>query len=252
MCFRARMASVAIVLSLASASVSFAQQPDTVAAVHRTGDKPGRASVGGQVGCPWFIEGGDYGKGAQPRMSFTGTFRYRFSPRFRWQVSPYFAWNAYKTGTPMPFSDPDFPFAPGNLPYGHYKDSVLTQVVGANAQLQLTRVRANWVLHVGAGPALYRVVVQNQRKVIKDPVTFDFHQGTYLGVTAEAGIERFMKMLPNTSLEWTVAWHEEYAQRDKQFVSGFNGNPQQVEIRFGAHYYYDFKQEKKVVALPKH
>ena len=75
MCFRARMASVAIVLSLASASVSFAQQPDTVAAVHRTGDKPGRASVGGQVGCPWFIEGGDYGKGAQPRMSFTGTFR---------------------------------------------------------------------------------------------------------------------------------------------------------------------------------
>ncbi|HTR97761.1 MAG TPA: hypothetical protein VMH61_07635 [Candidatus Acidoferrales bacterium] len=252
MSLRARIASVVVVLLLASASASSAQQADTTAAVHRTGDKPGRAAIGGQIGVPWIFEGGDYAKGAQPRLSFMGSYRYQVTRGLRWQVSPYFAWNAYRTGTRMPFSDPDFPFAPGNLKFGRYKDSVLTQIVGANAQLQLTRIRNNWVLHLGAGPSLYRVVVQNERKVIKDPVTFDYHQGAYLGVTAELGLERFMKSLPNTSLEWTIAWQEQYAMRNQQFPSGFNGNPQELEIRFGAHYYYDFKPEKKTVELPKH
>ncbi|MCC6349455.1 MAG: hypothetical protein IT347_07680 [Candidatus Eisenbacteria bacterium] len=232
---RVRLAGVAVVALLASASVVRAQAPDTTTA-RREGALPGRGAVGAQAGSSFFLSEGDYSQGAQPRMSFAGHFRYVISDGWQWQVSPYFTWSAYAVGTDAPFADPNFPAETD-------KDFHLTQIVGASGQIQKVfgRGRTRW--HLGAGPAIYRVVVQNHRKVLRDPVTEKRHQGTYLGGTAEIGVERFLKSLPNTSLEWTLAYQAAFA-KDDQFPSGYNGSVGAIELRFGAHYYFEFKKPK--------
>ncbi len=268
---RVRMGTVAVLLLLSTASNSFAQQADSTTTVEvpasiltsspsatpapiatpapvvtpapTTGALPGRGAIGGQVGLTSFLAQGDYSEGALPRMSFSGHFRYVVNKSVRWQVSPYFTWSAYKVDAPAPFTDLNFP---ADLTKDHY----LTQVVGASGQLQWTFGTGKWKYHAGAGPAIYRVVVQNRRKVLKDPVSFKLHQGTYLGATAEIGVERFLKGLANTSLEWTAAYQGAYAKDDERFPSGFNGSVHAAELRFGAHYYYDIKKPKKP-AVPK-
>lgn len=239
---RVRLASVAFLLLLASASVSFAQQSDT-SSTPRAGKLARHGAIGGQAGGSWFFGGGDYAKGSQPRFAFDACFRYLTTAQWGWQVDPYFTWSGYVNSRKVHIvsaSGPDNPSA----------DDYLTQVAGANAQLLHLRQHGPWLLHVGAGPALYRVVLQNNRKVVKDPVTFRKHQGTYLGATAELGAEYFLKSLPSTSLEWTLAWHTAFAKRDDQFPSGFNDSPQLVELRFGGHYYFDLVPKKKPGTTP--
>ena len=239
---RVRLASVAFVLLLASTSVSFAQQADTTSLLH-TGMKPHTGAIGGQIGESFLIAGGDYAKGATPRFSFSGSFRYLASSRWGWQVDPYFTWAGYNVGTASPLIDPA-------RPADRTKDAYLTQILGANAQLMYLHTRHAWTWHVGAGPALYRVVLQNHRYVIKDPITFEKHQGTYLGATAEVGAERFLKNFSTTSLEWTVAWHAAFAKDDARFPGGFSDSPQGIEVRFGGHYYYDLTAQKKPAKPP--
>jgi len=233
---RVRLAGVAVVLLLVSAGLARAQAPDTTAA-KRAGARAGRGAVGGQAGVSYFFADGDYSNGAQPRLSFAGHFRYVMGGGWQWQVSPYFTWSAYSVGTQAPFTDPNFPNEVD-------KDHHLTQVVGGAAQIQKAfgKGRTRW--HVGGGPAIYRVVVQNHRKVLRDPITNARHQGTYLGATAEVGVERFLKVLDNTSVEWTVAWQGAFAQDASAFPSGYDGNVSAVELRFGGHYYFDFKKPK--------
>src|SRR5262249_46900286 len=108
--------------------------------------------------------------------------------------------------------------------------------------------RQRW--HLGVGPAVYRVVVQNHRKVVKDPVSLELHSGTHIGANAELGMEKFMKRLPNTSIEITAAWHMAFARDDVRFVSGWNGSPMLAEFRAGAHYYYEFRKPKPKSTKP--
>ena len=239
---RVRLAGIAFVLLLASVTVSFAQQPDSTGPV-RYGSRPGRGSIGTQFGSSYILTAEDYARYAQPRLTFQGTYGYVITPSWRWRVNPYFTWNAYRTGQPLPFKDNAFP---DELT----KDNVLAQVAGANAQVQRTWGRGNWVWHLGAGPAIYRVVVEDHRKVLKDPVTKAWHRGTYLGATAEYGVERFMRSLPNTSLEWTVAYQAAFAKDDSKFPSGYNSSLGAFEFRFGGHYYYDFRTPKKTGGVP--
>src|SRR5689334_18413647 len=123
---RVRLAGAAMLLLLASASVSLAQQSDSTS-TSRNGARPGRGSIGAQVGGAWILADQDYSEGAQPRFSFTGIYSYVISPRWRWQVSPWFAWNSYRTGTASPFQDPNFPTE-------MTKDFYLTQMVGGHAE----------------------------------------------------------------------------------------------------------------------
>lgn len=240
---RVRLAGAAILLLLASASVSVAQQTDSTS-TPRTGSRPGRGSIGAQLGGAWILSDQDYSDGAQPRFSFTGSYAYVISPRWRWQVNPWFMWNSYRTGVAIPFVDPNFPTETT-------KDFFLTQMVGGQGLIELTGGKGTWIWHVGAGPAIYRVMVEDHRKVLKDPTTKRLHRGAYIGGTAELGIERFLHSLPNTSLEWTVAWHVADAKRDDQFPNGFSGRPHMAEFRFGSHYYFDFKGGKKTAAAPR-
>lgn len=234
---RVRLAGVAVLLlSFLCAGVAGAQQADSTSSA-RSGSRPGRGSVGAQLGGSWILAEKDYSEGAEPRFSLSGQYGYVVSDHWRWQVSPYFTWNAYQVGKPLPFLDENFPS-------DSTKDNVLTQVAGANAQLQYTRMNGKWLTHFGFGPALYRVVVQNRRKVLKDPVSKDLHQGQYLGAVVELGAERFFKGMPNTSLEYTVGYQTVFAKRDDQFPSGYNGMLSFVEVRVGAHYYFDFKKKK--------
>lgn len=233
---RVRLAGVAVVLLLVSAPVVRAQTPDTTTA-KPIGARPGRGAAGAQAGTSYFVAEGDYSEGAQPRLSFAGHFRYLMSGGWQWQVSPYFTWSAYAVGTDAPFADPNFPTETD-------KDNHLTQVVGGSAQIQKAfgKGRTRW--HVGAGPALYRVMVQNHRKVLRDPVTNERHQGLYFGATAEVGVERFLHKLNNTSLEWTLAWQNAFSKDADAFPMGYKGSVSAVELRFGAHYYFDFKKPK--------
>lgn len=233
---RVRLAGVAVVLLLVSAPVVRAQAPDTTVA-KQPGSRPGRGAVGAQVGTSYFFAEGDYSDGAQPRLSFAGHFRYVIGGGWQWQVSPYFTWTAYSVGTKAPFADPNFP---GETD----KDFHLTQVAGGSAQLQKVfgSGRTRW--HVGAGPAFYRVVVQNHRKVLRDPVTNVRHQRSSLGANAEIGVERFLKTLNNTSIEWTLAWQGAFSKNADDFPSGYEGNVSAVELRLGGHYYFDFRKPR--------
>ena len=232
---RFRLASVVALALLATASASHAQKADSVA---MTGATAGRGAVGGQLGSSYIFTGEEYSEGAQPRLSFIGHFRYVMNKGWGWQVSPYFTWNGYVSRAKAPFTDLNFPTA------GNSKQFYLTQIVGASAQLQMSRGSGRQRWHLGAGPALYRVVIQNHRKVVKDPASLELHSGTHLGVSAELGFERFVKRLPNASVEVTAAYHMAFARDNIRFISGWNGAPMLAELRLGGHYYYSFRRGK--------
>lgn len=207
--------------------------------------KPGMGGVGGQLGgsffgpdrmlgSSWF---GDYSHGAMPRMSFAGQFRYVHSRHLRWQISPGFTWAAYRTSTAIPFADP-------NHQTDRVKDDMITLLAPISAQAQYVTRRGQWLYHAGVGPGLYRVWVENRRKVLKDPTTFDLHRGLYPGATFELGAERFLRRITTTSIEFSWVNHLVMAQREKQFVNGFNSNVMATEFRIGVNYYFDPMRQK--------
>ena len=244
---RARAASVVALLLLFGAGGAHAQAGDSTAAaklIPTTGALPGRGGIGGQIGSSWIFAGGDYSKGSQPRLTFVGHFRYQSSTHWGWQVSPYFTWNGYVSHENAPYEDLNFPGE------GTSKEFYLTQLVGADTQIQWfnTGGRSRW--HLGLGPSIYRVVIENQRKVLKDPISLELHSGTHMGGSVEYGYEKFMRQLPNTSIEVTAAWHIAFAKSDFRWQAGWNDNPQAVEFRIGAHYYYDFRKAKPKSTKP--
>jgi hypothetical protein len=220
-------------------SVCFAQdsaEPDSGAA-------PGRAAVGVAAGVGTFIADGDYSEGAQPRIASIGVFRYIMSPRFRAQISPGHTWTAYTQNTAAPFRDPNFPA-------DSLKDEYLTQLVPVTLQLQVMFPRGRWIYHVGAGPGLYRVWVQNRRKVLKDPVSKVLHRGLYLGATGQIGAERFLASLPSTSVEFTATGHWVFAEDDEGFLSGFNSFLANVDLKVGVNYYFTLPKGRPNSTLP--
>lgn len=257
-----RPAIVALLATLATASVCLGQEstPSTTPAVDSlaaapaipppadvrpapsaitTGTIPSRGGIGGQLGLSsfradrvigndWF---GDYSAGAQPRLVFDAHWRYHFRPWLRGQLSAGFTWAGYREDEPVPFPDP-------NYPEDETKEEYLTLFVPVAATLQFTRRTPSWAFYAGAGPGVYRVWVQNRRKVLKDPVSLKLHRGLYPGVTGELGAERFLKSLPNVSLEGALAGHLAMSTRDEQFPSGFNSHVMVVALKFGANYYF--------------
>ena len=238
---RLRLASALAFALLATASVSHAQTADSVAT---KGPLAGRGGIGGQIGTSYIVAGPDYSDGAQPRFTFVGHFRYQVNTTWGWQVSPYFTWNGYVSHENAPIVDPNFPHE------GLSKQEYLTYVRGGAAQVQWFQGtgRSRW--HLGLGPAVYQVVVENHRKVVEDPASHELHNGLHLGASAEFGYEKFLKTLPNTSIEGTVAWQAAFARSDNRFPSGWNGNPHLLEVRLGAHYYYDFRKPKPTSTKP--
>jgi hypothetical protein len=228
-------------LLLFGAGTARAQKADSIAT---KGAIPGRGAIGGQVGSSWMFAGGDYSSGSQPRLTFMGHFRYQSSTHWGWQVSPYFTWNGYVSHESAPYEDLNFPGE------GTSKENYLTQFVGVDAQLQWFGGggRSRW--HIGAGPSIYRVIIENHRKVLKDPITLELHSGTHLGGSVEYGYERFLKKLPNTSIEFTTAYHVAFAKSDFRWQAGWNDNPMAIEVRLGAHYYYDFRKPKPKSTKP--
>lgn len=204
----------------------------------RTGSMPGRGAVGGLIGGSLFYSAEEYSKGALPRFDFSGQFRYVMAPHWRLQVSPGFTWSAYSKNEPPPFTDIN---NPGDLT----KENYLSLLVPVSAQIQMTWGKSPWHYHLGAGPGLYRLWVQNHRKVLVDPQTFRLHRGVYLGFTAETGVERFLKVLSNTSVEVSLAHHQVLATRDEQFPTGWNSAVGVLGLRAGVNYYFDVNKPKK-------
>jgi hypothetical protein len=207
------------------------------------GEPQRRASLGGLIGASQMYADADYssrrtatgefdGRDAQIRFAFAANFRYQLNSWLRWQVSPGFFWVGYAHDSPLPFQDPNFP-------EDKTKEHVLTLVLPVSFQLQWTPTRGPWHYHVGAGPGVYRVWVENRRKVIKDPYTFVDHKGFYPGVSGQIGVERFLTAMPSTSIEVSAAAHWAFAERDDQFPSGYNSALLGVELRAGANYYFD-------------
>ena len=237
-----RWAGIALLAMLAV--VTPARAADTTAVAPRaSGLTAGRAGLGGLLGASWIHSAGDYAKGALPRPSFVGQFRYQFSPRLRLQVSPGFTWSAYTKHKAPPFPDPAFP---ADQTKQHY----LTILVPVTGQLQWTSQGRVWSRHVGVGPGLYRVQVQNHRRDLEDPVTFKVHRGVYLGGTAEIGAERFFKNLPNTSVEVNLITHLVHAKRDDQFPAGWNDWIGTIGAQIGVNYYFDVKRLEPKEELP--
>jgi hypothetical protein len=215
--------------------------------------KAGKGGVGSQIGGSYFgfdrMSGngwfGDYSDGAMPRFAFAAQFRYVQSKHWRWQVSPGFTWAAYETGTPLPMTDI-------NAPSDVHKDRTLTLLLPVTAQLQYVARRGQWFYHAGLGPGLYRVWVENHRKVLRDPETLDLHRGLYAGGTFELGAERFLKSITTTSVELSWVNHLVLTQRDDQFPGGFNSNLMAMEWRLGVNYYFDpLRQKNAGIEIPE-
>lgn len=238
---RFRVASVVALALLAATGTVRAQQADSIAT---RGPLPGRGGLGGQVGGSYMFADGDYSDGAQPRLSFTGHFRYVINKSWGWQVSPSFTWSGYVSHTDAPFVDPNFPSE------GLSKQFYITELLGVSSQLQWYSGTGRQRWHIGIGPAVYRVVVQNHRKVVEDPVSRELHNGMHMGAVAELGVERFLKRLPNTSLELSVGYQTAFAKSDNRWRQGWNGNPAAVDVRIGGHYYYDFRKPKPKSTKP--
>lgn len=236
-----RRVGAAVFLALIMAGIGQAQQADSVGT---RGALPGRGGIGGQIGSSYIFGGTDYKGGAQPRFSFIGHFRYQASRTWGWQVSPYFTWNGYVSHALAPYKDLNFPTE------GRSKEFYLTQVVGAAGEIQWFHGTGGQRWHLGAGPGIYRVVIENHRKVLKDPLSLELHSSPHLAATAEFGVERFLKKLPNTTIEVTAAMQEAFSRDDKKFPSGWNANPMLIELRAGAHYYYDFRRGKPAPKAP--
>jgi hypothetical protein len=230
-----RSASIAVWAMLAVASPCLAGE----------GMSPGRGAIGGQIGISRFWADGDYSEGASSRPAFSGHYRYVVSHRFRWQISPGFTWSGYSSQVPMPVPD-------GNFPEDVTKNTNLVLLLPMTFEIQYMMHTKKWHYHVGAGPGAYRVWIENERIPLVDPVTFSRHQGVYAGFTGEIGVERFTRALPSTSVEACVVTHWVFAQRDEQFVSGYNSFIAATEIRIGANYYFDMSRlaGRKSTALP--
>jgi hypothetical protein len=245
---RIRWVSLAVLVLLTVAAACLAAEDEPAY-------KPGKGSIGGQLGgsyfgfdrwfgSRWF---GDYSDGAMPRFSFAAQFRYVQNQRWRWQISPGFTWTAYRTGTPIPFTD-------RRSPGDNSKDQMLTLLVPVTAQAQYVVRRGRWFYHAGAGPGLYRVMVENHRKVLKDPdpSSLRLHRGVYWGGTFEFGAERFLKAITTTSIELSWTNHLVFAQQDDRFPSGFNSNLMAMEWRVGVNYYFDpLKQKTPGIGIPE-
>lgn len=240
---RVRWATVAFAMLLAVPGLAAESGPDTSRV--RTGSAPGRGGVGGMIGGSYFYAADDYSQGALPRFDFSGHYRYTFSPGLRAQVSPGFTWAAYSKNEPPPFVDPAFP---SDATKEHY----LTQLVAVSVQLQLTTGRRPWLYYLGAGPGLYRVWVQDHRKVLRDPDpgSLVLHRDVYWGFTAEIGVERFLKALPSTSVEFSFVSHYVMAEDAQKFPSGWNSTIGVAALRVGVNYYFDLMKPKKTSELP--
>ena len=213
------------------------------------GYAPGRAAIGGLIGGSQLFADTDYSntrtpsgefgdRDAEPRFAFSGNFRYVINSWLRWQVSPGFFWAGYDHKSQMPFEDP-------NYPGDETKEHLITLVLPVSAQVQATGQRGPWLYHAGGGPGVYRVWVENRRKVLKDPVTKRLHKGFYPGMTGQIGVERFFKAMPSTAMEVSAAGHWAFADRLEQFPSGFNSAVLGVEFRVGANYYFDLRRSEK-------
>jgi len=217
---------------------AFAAAADSAA----TGPRHGFGGIGGQFGLSQMTAAGDYSDHAVERMSFTGNFRYYIARSVRWQVSPGFLWTAYEqSSVPAVFKDLNFP-------NDSTKDNNLTLVAPVTAQLQWVLRGRTFAWHVGAGGGVYRVWVENHRKVLKDPLSLRLHRGIYPGAVFEIGGERFFKSLSSTSVEVTAEGHYVFAKRDDQFPSGYNGTLTPVSLRIGANYYFDLARFRKAPA----
>jgi hypothetical protein len=244
---RVRAVSVPLFAALTIASVCLAadpvatpvDKPVVTPAPVAIGPQPGKGGIGGQIGlssfrldrtfgAAWFD---DYSDAARARLVFNAHWRYQLKPWLRWQIGVGFAWAGYTEHSIAPFTDP-------NVPTETSKGDYLTLMLPVTAELHYMYRNGPWHYYGGLGPGVYRVWVENHRKVLKDPVSLKLHRGIYPGGSAELGVERFMKDSPNISLEATLAGHLALAQRPDQFPSGFNSNCMATEFRVGANYYF--------------
>lgn len=244
--------SVGLVASLTVATVCLAADAP--------GGGPGQGGIGGQIGGStyaldrafskqWF---GEYSNGSGPRLAFAAHWRYEMSKRWRAQLGTGFSWTGYTDkhsqlgvpNYPIPFTDPNFP---NDKDKSHF----LTLMLPVSLQLQYVGRHGSWQYHVGAGPGVYRVWVENHRKVLKDPISLKLHRGLYPGMSGELGIERFLKALPNVSLEATAQSNLALAQRHEQFPSGLDSNVMATEFRIGGNYYFTPGPRKAPAAAPK-
>jgi len=231
---RVRTAGIALLAVLAVA-------PPCLAAV---GMVPGRGAIGGQLGGSLFWAEGDYSKGAKPRMAFSGHFRYVLNDHVRWQASPGFTWAGYTGSLPIPVPD-------GNYPQDLTKKTNLTLLLPMTFELQWMMHTKKWHYHLGAGPGVYRLWIENHRIPLVDTASFVVHRGLYPGFTGEFGVEHFVRQLPSTSVEACVTTHYVFAKDEKKFPAGYNGNVGVTEIRIGANYYFDMgRLRRKSTELP--
>src|SRR5262245_18339059 len=160
MILRARWMGIVVAMLLTFPCLGAHAATDSTAV--RGGSSPGRGGVGGVLGGTLFVSSEDFSTGALPRFSFDGHWRYQMNTRVRIQVGVAFTWAAYSKDELTPFTDPAFSSETD-------KEGYLAHLLPVIAHAQWTFGKRPWGYYNGAGPGLYRVMVQHERKVLRDP-----------------------------------------------------------------------------------
>lgn len=196
----------------------------------------GKGAISGIVGVPIFLGDEDTKNGQSPRILAQGQFLYCFTNQTRLALSAGYGWIGYKSGTPAPYPL----YHPGLNDSVLVMDDALTkfQPISATLLRSFNAQGKGFVPYVGAGINLTRIEIVNDRRMIKDPVTFDSYVNWAPGVQAQGGFEYFVGDNGSVSFDGHGRFAKLFSKDEAQFPSGFTGPHSYVTINFGVNVYF--------------
>jgi hypothetical protein len=195
---------------------------------------PEKGSLGASVGVPFFLTDSDMKTGQSPRLIFKYHFGYVITEKWRFSTRGGFGWVGYDA-VPAPFP---LQQCCGDPP-DETKGDQLSIVMPFTFTMNYTHtLNDSWMLFGGLGPGLYNINIQNDRKTVHDPITFQRYKWWAPGIALEGGAEFFFPSNRNVSLEFMSTYNYMFSSDEETYPSGYNGNHSFVDFNFGVNVYF--------------
>lgn len=209
--------------------------------------EPGKGSIGGLIGVPFFLADEDTKAGSSPRILGQIDFQYVFTKQTRLSLQFGYGWVGYKGGTPAPYKMPD---SSGDST--STMDDVLTKFQPITASLlhAFKPQEQGLVPYAGAGVNLTRMEIVNDRIKVQDPATFKDWVNWSFGVQARAGLEYFLPANRNVSFDWSARWAYQFSESGTDLPSGYTKNDSYLTLNFGVNVYFWPIGQKPVETAP--
>jgi hypothetical protein len=195
---------------------------------------PEKGSIGATIGVPFFITDSDMSTGQRPRIILKYHLAYAITDKWRFSTRGGFGWVGYdRVQAPFPL-----PECCGT--YDLTKVDQLSIVKPFTFVMHYTHVLSDtWMLFGGLGPGIYGIDIQNDRKTIHDPVTFERFKWWSPGISLEGGAELFIPANRNVSLEFMSTYNWIFSAEYERYPSGYKGDHSYIDFNFGVNVYFN-------------